>query len=168
MNNANPFVPKSIQSRKNPFLSVQSELDRAMADFYNSFVMPYNSFSMPTVSSELFENLTITPSINLVEDKDSFKVEAEMPGLGEEDVKVSISDGVLTVKGEKTVSTKNDKKNYLSREIHYGRYERSVALPDSVDVEKAKASFKKGMLWVTMPKRVESIKKSRELKVEKA
>lgn len=154
-------VPISIQSRKNPFLSLQSELDQAMADFYNLF-------AMPGISADKFENLSLTPSINLVDDKDSFKVEAEMPGLGEEDVKVAINDGMLTIKGEKTVSSKNEKKNYLSREIHYGRYERSVALPDSVDVEKAKASFKKGMLWVTIPKKAEVIKKSRELKVEKA
>lgn len=153
-------VPISIQSRKNPFLSLQSELDRAMADFYNLF-------AMPSISADKFENLNLTPSINLVDDKDSFKVEAEMPGLGEEDVKVAISDGMLTIKGEKTVSSKNEKKNYLSREIHYGRYERSVALPDSVDVEKAKASFKKGMLWVTIPKKADIVKKSRELKVEK-
>ncbi len=157
----NKSVPVSIQSRKNPFLSLQSELDRAMADFYNLF-------AMPSISSDKFENLTITPSINLVEDKDSVKIEAEMPGLGEEDIKVSVGDGILTIKGEKTVSSKNENKNYLSREIHYGRYERNIALPDSVDVEKAKASFKKGMLWVTIPKKAEIVKKSRELKVEKA
>lgn len=154
-------VPISIQHRKNPFISLQSELDRAMDDFYNLF-------AIPNISSDKFENLTITPFVNLVEDKDSFKVEAEMPGLAEEDIKVSISDGILTIKGEKTVSSKNENKNYLSREIQYGRYERNIAIPDSVDTEKAKATFKKGMLWVNIPKKAEVIKKSRELKVEKA
>lgn len=154
-------VPVSIQSRNNPFLSLQSELDRAMADFYNLF-------ATPNISQDKFENLTLIPSINLVEDKDSVKVEAEMPGLGEEDIKVSVGDGILTIKGEKTVSSKNENKNYLSREIRYGRYERNIVLPDSVDVEKAKASFKKGMLWVSIPKKAEVVKKSRELKVEKA
>jgi len=153
-------VPISIQTRKNPFLSLQSELDNAMADFYNLF-------AEPNLSAERFENLMITPAINLVEDKNSFKVEAEMPGLAEEDIKVSLSDGMLTIKGEKTVSSKNENKNYISREIHFGHYERSISLPDSVDIEKAKASFKKGMLWVTIPKKSEIVKKSHELKVEK-
>lgn len=73
---------------------MQSELDRAMADFYNLF-------AMPGISADKFENLSLTPSINLVEDKDSFKVEAEMPGLDEEDVKVAISDGMLTIQRRK-------------------------------------------------------------------
>lgn len=154
-------IPISIEKtqRKNPFLALQSELDKAMRDFYNVF-------ETPSVFDK-FEGLTISPSIDLVEDKDSFKVEAEMPGLGEEDIKVSISDGILTIKGEKTTSKQDENKNYLSREINYGCYERSIVLPDTVDIDKAKASFKKGMLWITIPKKAEAIKKARELKVEK-
>jgi len=153
-------IPVSIEThRKNPFLTLQSELDKAMRDFYSTF-------EMPSISDK-FEGLKISPAIDLVEDKDSIKVEAEMPGLGVEDIKVSINEGILTIKGEKTISQKDENKNYLSREINYGYYERTIALPESADIEKAKSSFKKGMLWVTIPKKAEAIKKSRELKIEK-
>lgn len=153
-------MPIAVESRhKNPFVTLQNELDKAMRDFYSLF-------ATPSVFDK-FEGLTINPSIDLVEDKDSFKVEAEMPGLGEEDIKVSIGDGILTIRGEKTASKQDENKNYISREINYGYYERSIALPDSADIDKAKASFKKGMLWVTIPKTAEAAKKSRELKIEK-
>lgn len=153
-------IPVSIQSRKNPFLSLQNELDKAMGDFYNLFNPSFSSLKN-------LENLAITPSIDIVDDKESFKIEAEMPGVGENDIKVSISDGLLIIKGEKTVSSKDEGKNYIMREIGYGSYERSIPLPDSVDTEKAKASFKKGMLWVHIPKKAESVKKARELEIEK-
>ena len=153
-------VPVSVEThRKNPFLALQSELDKAMRDFYSLF-------EMPSIFDK-FEDLTISPFVDLVEDKDSFKVEAEMPGLGEEDIKVSISDGILTIRGEKTTSKQDENKNYLAREINYGCYERNIALPDSVDAEKAKASFKKGMLWVNIPKKAEAAKKVVNLKLKK-
>src|SRR6185312_13927531 len=94
-------IPVSIETyRKNPFLSIQSELDKAMRDFYNMF-------ETPSVI-EKFESLTISPSIDLVEDKDHIKIEAEMPGLDEKDIKVSINDGLLTIKGEKSTSKKDE------------------------------------------------------------
>lgn len=150
----------TTSERQHPFQALQSELDRAIGSFYNVFDVP--SFNLAN-----FENLLIQPSIDIVEDNENFKIEAEMPGMGEEDIKVSINDGMLTIKGEKEVSKKNTGKNYLKREITYGSYERSIALPDTLDVDKAKASFKKGMLWVTIPKKAEISKKNRELAVEK-
>lgn len=153
-------TPISIQRRNNPLLSLQNELDKAMSDLGNMFEIPYSPLGN-------FENLAITPSVDIVDDKENFKVEAEMPGIDENDIKVSIGDGLLTIKGEKTVSSKNEGKNYLMREIGYGSYERSIPLPDSVDTDKAKASFKKGMLWVQIPKKAESVRKSRDLPIEK-
>lgn len=151
-------------SKKNPLLSLQSEFDnamnRAMRDFYGLLDLP--------TALHTFENLMITPSIDIVEDKDRIKIEAEMPGMGEEDIKLSFSDGNLTISGEKSTSKKDENKNYVSREINYGRYERSIALPDNIDIDKAKATFRKGMLWVDIPKKAEASQKSRELKIEKA
>ena len=151
----------SEQNKIDPFSSIQRALTRAMDDFYN---FP-NSLHL---TQEDFENIVISPSIDIVDDKDQIKVEAEMPGMGEEDVKVSLSEGMLHIKGEKRTSSKDKDKNYMRREIGYGCYERTIALPESVDYEKAKASFRKGMLWVTIPKKAEATRKNRELKIEKA
>lgn len=156
--NWNKTIPVTILNNRRPLTNLQSEFEKIMSSF--------NSFMEPQFSTKALENLTIQPSIDLVEDKENFKIEVEMPGVGEEDIKVSISDGMLTIKGEKSTSKQDKSKNYLMREIGYGYYERSIALPDSVDIDKAKASFKKGMLWVSIPKKTESVQRSRDLRVE--
>lgn len=156
------FIPSFLRThgahRKNPFVVLQAELDRAIDYLY----------SHPEgVVGERLTDLTLSPSVDLVDDKEMFKVEAEMPGLDESDIKVSIQDGILTIRGEKSVSRKDETKNYYLREISYGNYERCIALPENVDTQKAKASFKKGMLWITFPKKQGLGKQTAELKIER-
>lgn len=150
----------NIKNNKHPLASLQNDFERTMNTFQNLF-------DAPQFSEKALEELSIKPSIDVVDDKDHFKIEAELPGVGEEDIKVSISDGLLTIRGEKNVSKQDKGKNYLMREIGYGSYERTITLPDSVDLDKATASFKKGMLWVNIPKKAETVKRSRDLKIEK-
>ncbi len=146
---------------KFPSVDLRSEFDKAIESFYSLF----DRSRAPV--TEGFEQLTLFPSVNIVEDATHYKVEVEMPGMSEEDVKVSIENNCLLIKGEKTVS-KNDKdRDYLRREINYGCYERCIALPEHLKTDEAKASFKKGMLWVEFPKKTEFVKQRRELTIEK-
>jgi len=154
--------PTSSQQHYNPFWPIQSALSRAIDDFYNVFDMPTN---LPTGK---FEGLTVSPLLDIVDDKNSYKVEAEMPGIAEDDIKVTISKGILTIKGEKKAAKEDKDKDYIMREINYGSYERRLVLPDSVEIDKANASFKNGILCITIPKKAESAKKSRGLKIEKS
>lgn len=98
--------------------------------------------------------------------------ESEMstgPSLcGGEDIHVSFDGNKLLIKGEKTSSKKDDDKHFISREISYGCYERSILLPITADVSRASASFKKGMLWVIIPKQAIKKSASKEIKIEKA
>ncbi|MDF3054881.1 MAG: heat-shock protein [Gammaproteobacteria bacterium] len=150
----------SHRSRENPFLSLQTELDKAMQDFYNMF-----DFS--SLSSRNFKDIVISPLVDMIEDGNCFKLEVEMPGLSEDNIKIDITNGRLIIKGEKTTSKEEDK-NYISREIHYGSYERVIALPDTVDIDQVSASFEKGILYITMPKKEGSAQQSRAVKIEKA
>lgn len=158
------FIKKNIpitvrSSSNNPFLSLQNELNKVMDDFYG-WSEPFN---FPV---ERFESLSLLPAMDFVEDKESIKIECEMPGMGAEDVKVHIDNGTLTIEGEKTISKQDKDKQYRSREISYGSYKRSLSLPKDVDVSQAKASFKKGMLWIKIPKKPESREQHQELKIE--
>lgn len=153
-------IPISKGQQHNPLMRIQTALDKAMEDFSRAF--EWHSYP-----SKEFENLVISPAIDIVDEKDHFKIEAEMPGMGEDDIEVSINNGILTIRGEKETSKQDKDKNYFLREISYGSYERNIQLPDSVDVDKAKASFKKGMLWVDIPKKPEAVKQSRKIAVEK-
>lgn len=155
------LIPLSFMQTRNPFVSLQTELDKAMQDFYQFL-------NLPRSSSQEMLNQKIMPPIDIVEDDKNFKIEAEMPGMGEEDIKVIVNKGILTLKGEKKTSKKDEGKNYMMREIGYGYYARDITLPDNVDIDQAKASFKKGMVWINLPKKPGSEKQSRELKIEKA
>ncbi|KTD73317.1 Hsp20/alpha crystallin family protein [Legionella tucsonensis] len=149
---------KGIEHSHNPFLSLQEEVDKAFQNFYDMF----------SSSKDLsqFEGLNLMPSMDVVEDKDHFTIQMEMPGIDGKDISVSFSGNILTITGEKSTSKKNENKKYISREIGFGKYERSLSLPSTVDIDKAKATFKKGMLWIALPKKAEAKGNSRDIKIE--
>lgn len=153
-------VPISIKRRKHPLRQAHTVLDKIMDEFYDRFDM--SEF----FSKKDFNELSLAPSIDVVDGKESIKIEAEMPGIGVGDLHVSATDNAITIKAEKKVSKKDEGENYLVREIGYGAYERTIPLPESVDIERARASFKKGMLWIDIPKTEECAKKCRDIKVE--
>lgn len=152
--------PVAAQHLRNPLSGIQNELERMAQDFYG-MIDPTH------LPAENYDSLRLAPFIDIIDSKEAFKVEAEMPGLDEKDIKVLIGDGMLTIRGEKKTSTQDKGKNYMVREIGYGSYERTIALPDSADLKQAHASFEKGMLWVEIPKKTEATQQYRELKVEK-
>lgn len=127
---------------------------------------PFLSSFLPSQLSSDIEKLNIHPSVDIFENEQMYKVEIEMPGVGQEDISVAIDNGILSITGKKEISKKDQGRNYLSREIGYGSYERDIALPSYVDIDKAKASFKKGMLWISFPKKMAAKKRQRELKIE--
>jgi len=79
-------------------------------------------------------------------------VTAELPGVAEADIDVSVTDALLSIPAEKKEETRKDADNYHVSERHYGSIKRTFTLPDGVDVDKAKASFKDGVLSITVPK----------------
>jgi HSP20 family protein len=106
----------------------------------------------------------ISPSIDVYEDKDDIVVKAEVPGLDKNDIEVKISDSEVTLKGEKKKEEKIDEENYYRCERSYGAFLRSVDLPVGFHADKAKASFKNGILEVRLPKSEEA--KAKEIKVK--
>jgi HSP20 family protein len=153
-------LPTSFRQYRDPLTRVHGALDEMLQNFYNTF-------ERPTFPLEEFENLTLSPSIDIVDEENRFKLEAEMPGLCEKDIDISITNGTLHIKGEKKTSTQDKDKNYLVREIHYGSFERNILLPENVDTTQVKATFKKGMLWVEIPKKTEKKRTSKHIKIEK-
>ncbi|NKB16243.1 MAG: Hsp20/alpha crystallin family protein [Sphingomonadales bacterium] len=94
-------------------------------------------------------------------------VEAELPGVDEKDVKVTFSDGVLSVSGEKKQEREEKKDNYYLSERSFGSFSRSVRLPDSVDDSKIDARFDKGVLRITAAKKPEAVKAQRTIEIKK-
>jgi HSP20 family protein len=94
----------------------------------------------------------LTFPIDLSETENEVVVKAVLPGIKPEDVEISVSEGVLTVKGESKFEQKTERENYYRQEIRYGSFSRSIPLPSRVNHEQADAEFKDGVLTVTLPK----------------
>ena len=105
------------------------------------------------------------PSIDLTETKDKYVVKAELPGLEAKDVDISITDDVLTIRGEKKEETETKDERHFFVERHWGTFERQIKLPALVKTDKIDASFEKGVLTVSLPKTEETKKKEVKIKV---
>lgn len=92
------------------------------------------------------------PSIDIEENETAFILSADIPGLSKKDVSIEILDGVLTLKGERNEVKNNENDYYVFRERNTGSFCRSFKLPDNVEDENIKASFKNGVLTLTLPK----------------
>jgi HSP20 family protein len=104
------------------------------------------------------------PAIDVYENDDKVVVKTELPGLSEKDIEVDILGDTLTIKGEKRKEEEKKDKHYHRVERTYGSFHRTVTLPGMVESEKAKASFKNGVLEITIPKKEEA--KPRQVKVD--
>jgi HSP20 family protein len=108
-----------------------------------------------------------TPRVDVSETEGEIKIEAEMPGVDEKDVEIVLSDGRLTIKGEKKQEKEEKKKDYHLVERSYGSFARSIGLPFDVDPDQVKASFAKGVLTVTVPKPPEVKAKEKKIPIGK-
>jgi HSP20 family protein len=103
------------------------------------------------------------PSVDVEETEKEYRVTAELPGLDERDVEVLLQDGLLTVRGEKKLETETRNRSYSER--FYGRFERHISLDRDVDDNAVKATFKNGVLTVTVPKSAHAVERSKRIPI---
>src|SRR3990172_9191469 len=103
------------------------------------------------------------PRLDLSESENEYKVLADLPGLSKEEIKISLRENVLTISGERKYEKKEDSKDYASTERAYGKFERSVSLPDKIKESDIKANYKNGVLTISLPKSEEA--KPREISI---
>jgi HSP20 family protein len=106
------------------------------------------------------------PQADVSETAKEVRVTVELPGMEEKDLEVSFLDGALTIKGEKNEEHEEEKGDVYRSERRYGRFERTIPLPAEVDVDNVKASFKKGVLKITLPKTREGQSNRRLIQIE--
>jgi HSP20 family protein len=105
----------------------------------------------------------ISIATDIYEEKDNIIVKAELPGLTRDDIEILLQDNVLTLRGEKKSETEVKEENFYRMERSYGKFERSFELPAKVDPNKVAATFKDGVLRITLPKSEEA--KPKQIKV---
>ena len=140
----------------NPFLTLHREMNRLFDDVFRGFDLgPFGSTG--SLGREMG-----WPHVDLSESDKEVKVVADLPGLDEKDVQVELANGVLVIKGEKKIETED--KDLMFSERYYGRFERRIPLED-VDEDKVGASFKNGVLTVTLPKSPKAQEKVRRIAI---
>lgn len=106
-----------------------------------------------------------SPSVDVAEDKESFRIHAELPGLKKDDVKISVKDNILMLRGEKKFADEKKKDNYYRIERSYGMFARQFTLPRGVDTNKIAAKMEDGVLEVMIPKLPEAQEKEVAIEV---
>jgi HSP20 family protein len=113
-----------------------------------------------------FERGISSPAVNIVEGKDDYRIEVAAPGLEKKDFKINLDNKVLTISSEKEEKNEESGDHFMRREFNYRSFSRSFVLPDGADGEKVSASYKEGVLDVTIPKREEAkVKPAKEIKI---
>jgi len=152
-----------------PFEGLRREIDRLFDDFGLGFRWP----SGPSLlaAEPLFRREPTwakMPAVDVVESEKAYEITADLPGMDEKNIEVKVADGVLTIKGERQEEKEEKKKDYYLQERSFGSYQRSFGLPEGVDPDKIEASFKKGVLTVTLPKKAEAQKATKKVEVKAA
>jgi HSP20 family protein len=137
-------------------LNIREEMNRLFDDFFTGW---------PERRKGLLDG-EWAPSIDVAETENEVVVTAELPGIKQDEVDITITDDVLILKGEKKEEKEIKKENYHRIERSYGSFQRSVSLPTGVQSDKAKASYKDGILKINVPKAEEAKPKQIKINVE--
>jgi len=103
------------------------------------------------------------PKVDIAETKDNFLITADLPGIDEKNVNITLDDGIITIKGEKKTDTEDKQGEFYSRERSYGAFQRSFEVPETIDENKIDASFYNGVLKVKIPKTPEAKKEVKKI-----
>jgi len=162
-NNPDRSGKKNIESLYlDPFSAFRAEMD----SLFDSFMGGLPAFT-DMLGTGAGRSVPLAAHMDVRETDKEIVVEAELPGIDDKDISLSLQDGILTIKGEKKLERDEEKENYRMMERRYGSFQRSVRLPDTVDEDKVEASFNNGVLKVSLPKRPEAIGKQRTIPIKK-
>jgi len=152
-----------------PFEGLHREIDRLFDDFGTGLRWPFGRSLF--AAEPLFRQgptWAKMPAVDVVESEKGYEITADLPGMDEKNIEVKVTDGVLTMKGERQEEKEEKKKDYYLQERNFGSFQRSFELPESVDADKIEASFKKGVLTVKLPKKPEAQKPAKKIEVKAA
>lgn len=138
--------------RRDPFFALHDQMNRLFDEFSRGIDLPM-----------LSGRGVGWPSIDVTEDDKRVCVEAELPGMEEKDIEVTLLDNTLTIRGEKRVEQEDAKRQYSER--YFGQFERQIPLGTEVDADKVSAKFKNGVLRVEIPKAPEAQSRMRRIPV---
>ncbi len=160
----------SMPQALRPFESLRREVDRLFDDFAGGIWRSPFGRSFLDIEPALRTQsvMTAIPAVDVTETDKAYEIAAELPGMDEKNIEVKFADGVLIIKGEKREEKEEKNKDYYLSERSFGSFQRSFQVPSGVDTDKIDASFKNGVLTVTLPKSTEAQKAEKKITVKAA
>jgi len=139
-----------------PFSLLRQEINTLFDNFFRGFeIEPFRS-----------RLGVFSPSIDVKESDKDILIAAELPGMDDKDIDVSLTRDSLTIKGEKKQEKEEKGKDYYRMERSFGSFSRTIPLPAEIDTDKVKAEFRKGLLTVRLPKTEKAIKETKKITVK--
>jgi HSP20 family protein len=135
---------------RQPYRSDLEDWVQRWDDFFNRPFLPTARQFFPSTAGEW------SPSIDVMEKNDRYVIKAELPGVKEEDVEVSLTGDILTISGEKEEESEEEERGYHYSESSYGSFSRSLTVPSNVDVDDIDVNYDKGVLEIELPKTTET------------
>ena len=151
------MTPRNRQ--ENPFSALQKDIDGVLDNFFSPFG------TVRSVRPETLFESRWAPRMDIEEDSGRIYVKAELPGVNESDIDLSIAGNVLTIAGEKKEEKKEKDGRSIISERFYGSFSRSITLPADVGADKITADFKDGILSIEIP--LEESKQSKKIEIKK-
>jgi len=151
--------------RRRGNISLRREQDDFLSSFYNEMNDLMDRF-FGGFDIEPFAAGEFMPRVNVKETDKKIEVTAELPGMNEQDVDVTLSRDSLTISGSKQEETEDKGRDYYRTERRYGSFHRVIPLSAEVDDSKVEAEFKKGVLKIELPKTIEAQKNRRKIKIK--
>lgn len=154
-----PFGRKDVSVRKDadhPFTFFRKEFDDLFDSFFRSVDVKHLE---PGTGS-------FSPRIDIVESEKEIRIKAELPGMDEKDIDVSLSGSILSIRGEKKEEKEDKGKDYYRMERSYGSFSRSVQVPADVDESKIRARMSKGVLNIILPKTEKAVEETKKIAVK--
>lgn len=159
-------APAQPSAAWRPFEDLRHEVDRLFEEFgRGNLLRQFRPLNLEPIFRQPAWN---TPAVDIVEKDKAFEITAELPGLDAKNVEVTLRNGNIVIKGEKQEQKEEKSADYYLQERRYGSFERSFAMPEGVDAAKIDASFKNGILSVTMPKTAEAQKPEKKIEIKAA
>lgn len=153
-----------------PLQSLRHRVDQLFDEFGSMTRWPLFSRLPFDTGSIWGENWGIgtMPAVDVTEKDDAFELTAELPGIDAKDLEIKVINGSLVVKGEKSEQKEEKEKHYHLSERRYGSFERSFTLPESADTDRIEATFSKGVLILSIPKRAEAVTPEKKIPIKAA
>ena len=160
--------PSIFEETWQPLARLRTDMERMFEDFFSGVSSSLSGRKGAVEPFRTVERMFTgsAPAVDLVEKENAYELSAELPGLDDKDVRLSLKDDVLTLSGEKKEQTEEKKQGYHFSERRFGAFRRSFRLPDDVDQDKIEANFKKGVLTITLPKNPEAAKNEKKIEVK--